>query len=161
SSKESVPGLNTLDVTELVNGVLEHLKGRFEFEKNNISLRKKYKGAAINILGDPQKLKRALINIITNGCQAMQENGVLTVDIIPNSKEVDIKISDTGTGMTPHEMAKIFDPFYTTKAMGMGLGLAISKKIIEDHGGRIAVESKLSQGTTFTISLQVEKKSDN
>ena len=161
SSKESASGINALDVAELVDNVIESQKSRFEFEKNNISLRKKYKGAAINILGDPQKLKRALINIITNGCQAMQENGVLTVDIIPNSKEVDIKISDTGTGMTPHEMAKIFDPFYTTKAMGMGLGLAISKKIIEDHGGRIAVESKLSQGTTFTISLQVEKKSDN
>ena len=161
SSKESVPGINTLDITELVNGVLEHQKGRFEFEKNNISLRKKYKDARINILGDPQKLKRALINIISNGCQAMQENGVLTVDIMPNSKEVDIKISDTGKGMSSQEMAKIFDPFYTTKAMGMGLGLAISKKIIEDQGGRIAVESKLSQGTTFTISLQVEKKSDN
>lgn len=161
SSKESVPGINTLNVTELVNGVLEHQKGRCEFEKNNISLRKKYKDARINILGDPQKLKRALINIINNGCQAMQENGVLTVDIVSNSKEVDIKISDTGKGMTSQEIAKIFDPFYTTKAMGIGLGLAISKKIIEDHDGRIAVESKLSQGTTFTISLPVEKKSDN
>jgi signal transduction histidine kinase len=161
SSKESVPGINTLDVTELVDKVLESQKGRCEFEKNNISLRKKYKDAAINIQGDPQKLKQALINIISNGCQSMQANGVLTVDIIPNSKEVDIKISDTGKGMTSHEIAKIFDPFYTTKTMGVGLGLAISRKIIEDHGGKISVESKLSQGTTFTISLQIEKNSDN
>lgn len=161
SSKESVPGINTLDVTELVDNVIESQKNKFEFEKNNINIRKKYNDARINMLGDTKKLKQALINIITNGCQAMQGNGVLTVDIIPNSKEVDIKISDTGKGMSSQEMAKIFDPFYTTKALGMGLGLAISKKIIEDQGGRIAVESKLSQGTTFTISLPVEKKVDN
>ena len=107
-------------------------------------------------MGDSEELKQAFINIITNGCQAMGENGVLKVNITPNGREVDIAISDTGKGISQEEISRLFDPFYTTKPMGMGLGLAISKKIIEDHGGRIMVESEISKGTTFTVSLLMQ-----
>jgi signal transduction histidine kinase len=156
SAKEVVPGLNEMDITALIDETLEHLKGKLELERRKINVEKIYKNVKINTLGDSKKLKQAFINIISNGCQAMEENGVLTVDVVPNGQNVDVKIIDTGKGISAQDAARIFDPFFTTKAMGVGLGLAISKKIIEDHGGRIKVESKLSKGTTFTISLPMQ-----
>ncbi len=141
------------DVVSLIDEILSYLEGKLGLENKKISVEKNYKDVKINILGDSEKLKQAFINIITNGCQAMGENGVLKVNITPNGREVDIAISDTGKGISQEEISRLFDPFYTTKPMGMGLGLAISKKIIEDHGGRIMVESEISKGTTFTVSL--------
>ncbi len=106
--------------------------------------------------GDATKLKQAFVNVITNGCQAMNGNGILTVEINQNSRNVDVKIKDIGNGIHPDDILKIFDPFITTKEKGVGLGLAISKRIIEDHNGKITVRSELSKGSTFTISLPVQ-----
>lgn len=86
----------------------------------------------------------------------MYGEGLLKVQINPNGENVDVAITDTGEGIHPDDIAKIFDPFVTTKEMGIGLGLAISKRIVEDHKGSIKVKSRLSQGTTFTISLPVQ-----
>jgi signal transduction histidine kinase len=108
------------------------------------------------VVGDAQRLQQSFMNIMNNGCQAMGKNGILLIDINRNAQYVDVKIIDTGRGVAQEEVSNIFDPFYTTKPMGLGLGLAISKKIIEDHGGRVSVESKLSKGTTFTISIPVQ-----
>ncbi len=83
----------------------------------------------------------------------MTGEGVLIVDVSQNGKNIDIAITDSGEGIPQDELDKIFDPFVTTKEMGMGIGLAISKKIIEDHGGKIKVKSKISKGTTFTVTL--------
>ncbi|MEK7238899.1 MAG: ATP-binding protein, partial [Nitrospirota bacterium] len=153
SSGKAILSMDHIDVGLLIDEILTYLEGKLELENKKISVEKIYKDVKINILGDSEKLKQAFINIITNGCQAMGENGVLKVNITPNGREVDIAISDTGNGISQEEISRLFDPFYTTKPMGMGLGLAISKKIIEDHGGRIIVESKISKGTTFTVSL--------
>jgi two-component system sporulation sensor kinase C len=116
------------------------------FEKN-------YGNDEIKMSGDAERLKDAFVNIINNGCQAMNAGGVLKVDMNPNGRNVDIMITDTGEGIPQEDIDKIFDPFVTTKEMGVGLGLAISRKIIEDHSGGIKVKSKLLKGTTFTISL--------
>jgi len=91
-----------------------------------------------------------------NGCQAMNGEGELTVKIQLNSRHADISITDTGKGIHPDYISKIFDPFVTTREMGVGLGLAISKRIIEDHNGKIHVKSQLSKGTTFTVNLPVQ-----
>jgi len=157
SSKEALPREQDLDITALMDDSLENLKGRLELEKRNISVEKIYKKDKINISGDLKKLKQVFVNIVNNGCQAMDENGILKVNILSNDKFVDVIIADSGKGISPQELTKIFDPFYTTRPMGVGLGLAISKKIIEDHNGKIEVESKLSEGTTFTISLPIGK----
>ncbi len=158
SSKEAVPGINELDITALIDETLEHIKGKLELEKRKINVEKFYKNVKINTLGDSKKLKQAFINLISNGCQAIEDNGVLTVNIIPNGQNVDVTVTDTGKGISSQDIARIFEPFFTTKAMGVGLGLTISKKIIEDHGGSIKVESKLSKGTTFTISLPMQNE---
>lgn len=156
--------LNALvDLTALVDEILEYIKGRLKLEKKDICVEKDYGKIKINMAGDSEKLKQAFVNIINNSCHAMNGKGVLRVSINPNGQNVEVKIADSGNGISPEDITRIFDPFYTTKAagIGVGLGLAISKKIIDDHGGSIAVESVLSKGTAFTISLRTAEQSEN
>jgi signal transduction histidine kinase len=150
--RESV---NSLNIVSLVDEVIEHLRDKLGLEKKKISVEKIYKSDKINVLGEYKKLRQAFINIITNSCQAMGEKGVLTINITQNERRVNITITDTGPGIPYEDIDRIFDPFYTTKPTGVGLGLAISRKIIEDHGGSIKVESELSRGATFVVSLPV------
>jgi signal transduction histidine kinase len=142
-----------VDLYGLVDDILERVKVNLKLENREIRVEKLYKKDKITVIGDSQKLQQSFMNIINNGCQAMDDNGVLTVDIKPNGQNIDILITDIGKGIPPVEINKIFDPFYTTKDRGVGLGLAISKKIVEDHGGTMTVESNLTKGTTFTASL--------
>jgi len=148
--------VNEFNLKLFMDEILEYIKGRLEVEKQNILIEKVYNNVKINLDGDMEKLKQAFINILNNGCQAMNGEGVLKVEIKPNARNVDIVIEDTGEGIHPDDLPKIFDPFVTTKEMGVGLGLAISKRVIEDHKGKIRVKSKLSQGTTFTVSLPMQ-----
>lgn len=147
---------NNFDLVSLVDETVDYMKGKLDFEKKNISIEKNYGSSVIEMSGDATNLKQAFINIISNGCQAMKGEGLLKVHINPDSEHVDVAITDTGDGIHPDDISKIFDPFVTTKQMGIGLGLAISKRIVEDHKGSIKVKSQLSKGTTFTISLPVQ-----
>jgi signal transduction histidine kinase len=142
-----------VNITQIIDGIVERLKVKLELERKNISVEKFYKIDKIGILGDTKKLTQAFVNILNNGCQAIAEDGVIKVSIYPNGENVDVMITDSGKGISQKNIAGVFEPFYTTKPFGVGLGLAISKKIIEDHGGRIAVESQLLKGTTITVSL--------
>jgi two-component system NtrC family sensor kinase len=85
----------------------------------------------------------------------MEGNGKLTISTIIDKKQIKIKIQDTGPGIPPEIMGKLFSPFFTTKEKGTGLGLAISYGIVERHGGKIDVSSELGKGSTFTISLPI------
>jgi len=155
SSGKVLTSMDVVDIAALIDEVLEYQKVKLDLERRKISVEKIYRSVKINIMGDSKKLKQTFINIISNGCQAMGENGVLKVNINSNGRNVDILISDTGGGISREDISRIFEPFYTTKSLGIGLGLAISKKIIEDHGGNIRVKSELSKGTTFIVSLPV------
>ncbi len=106
---------------------------------------------------DREEMKKALVNIILNGIQAMPASGKMNVSGRLNStgKEVIIKIKDSGPGIPEENLSKIFQPYFTTKDKGTGLGLAIAYRIINDHQGRIEVESKIGEGTTFVIRLPV------
>ena len=157
SAKEVFSGADNYDLTAVIDETINNLRYKHSIEKQKILIEKKYGGAAIKMTGSVNMLTQAFSNIINNGCQAMANGGLLTVDVHPNGRNVNISIRDTGRGMSPEELARIFDPFYTTKPSGMGLGLAISKRIIEEHGGRIKVVSRLSHGTTFTVSLPLSK----
>lgn len=105
---------------------------------------------------DPDKMKQVFLNLFLNAIEAMQEGGVLkvSVDRIPGGK-VEIAISDTGAGISGKDLARIFDPYFTTKPSGTGLGLAIVHKILEAHDGGIRFESRPGEGTTVTITLPV------
>ncbi len=107
---------------------------------------------------DCNKIERVFINLIKNAIDAMPEGGTLEIRSRHVGEEVEFSFSDTGVGMTEQNKAKIFMPLFTTKAQGMGFGLAICKRIIDAHGGRISVESTLGKGTTFTVTLPVEQK---
>jgi len=102
---------------------------------------------------DPDKLKQVFINVISNGFEAMAEGGRMTVatDTIPSG--VEIRISDEGVGIPEEDLQHIFEPFYTTRKRGSGLGLSISYKIVEAHNGDISAVSRPGQGTTFIIRL--------
>jgi len=146
--------IDSVNISSLVDETIEYVRGKLDIDRKTIQVEKKYeKDVEINTCGDIKKLRQAFFNIFNNGCQAMNDNGVLTVNIRPNGQDVSIDISDTGEGIPPAHMDDIFSPFVTSKEMGIGLGLAISKKIIDDHGGTIQVQSRLSEGTTFTVSL--------
>jgi two-component system NtrC family sensor kinase len=105
------------------------------------------------------KLKQALMNLTVNAVEAMPRGGVLklAVSVTPQDKSLflEIKVQDTGKGMSEEELGKIFDPFYTNKRNGLGLGLAITHEIIRRHGGSIRARSRLGEGTEFTVLLPV------
>jgi signal transduction histidine kinase len=114
-------------------------------------------------------LKQVFLNIIINALEAMPQGGHLEVVTRHVSEHggrkkafakdagfVEIDFADTGVGIPAEHINNIFDPFYTTKSEGMGLGLAVSYGIVERHGGQIQVESKVDEGTTFTIRLPLE-----
>lgn len=106
------------------------------------------------LLIDPDRMAQCLLNLLINAIEAMVDGGQLTVRCeLVDPGEVRVGISDTGQGMAPDEMAKIFDPYYTTKSQGTGLGLAIVHKIVEAHGARLNVESAPGRGTTFLLHL--------
>jgi len=113
---------------------------------------------------DPQHIIQVLINLISNACQSMIPTGSgtgalnlgkLTISAAAQSAMIKIAVQDTGAGIIPENMQKIFEPLYTTKIKGIGLGLAVSRKLTEANGGRIEVESGAGKGSTFTVYLPV------
>ncbi len=101
-----------------------------------------------------------MINLIENGLDSINEKGVGDIQIRTSleDKMAVIHYSDTGNGIPDEIREKIFEPYFSTKKSGMGLGLAIVKRIIEEHGGRISVQSKEGEGTTFEIELPVDNE---
>ena len=102
---------------------------------------------------DRTQIKRAFINTITNAVEAMPDGGTLKISSQISGDNIEVSFSDTGKGISESKMKKLWTPFSTTKAKGMGLGLAITKHAIDAHGGRILVKSEIGKGTTFTFML--------
>jgi PAS domain S-box-containing protein len=105
---------------------------------------------------DPDRIKRVLVNMISNAVESMPDGGTLTLASRQNKQNTEISIGDTGTGISDEKMAKLWAPFVTTKAKGMGLGLPICKRIIEAHGGSILVQTQKGKGTTFRLVLPLK-----
>jgi signal transduction histidine kinase len=102
---------------------------------------------------DPELLTQALVNLALNAIQAMGPGGVLRISLESESNSVRFSVSDTGKGVTRDELDRIYRPFYTTKHQGTGLGLAITREIVDRHGGHIEIESKVGEGSTFTLVI--------
>jgi signal transduction histidine kinase len=107
---------------------------------------------------DANKLQRVFVNLIKNAVDAMPQGGELEISSAKNENIVDFIFKDTGVGMSEEVAQRIFTPLFTTKAQGMGLGLAICKRFVEAHKGKISVVSKQNIGTTFTVSIPTAKK---
>ncbi|MEW5975096.1 MAG: ATP-binding protein [Acidobacteriota bacterium] len=124
--------------------------------KNRIEVVKEY-GTLPEIECYPNRLNQVFMNILVNAEQAIRGKGTITIRTQQEGNWVKVMISDTGSGISPENVSKIFDPGFTTKGVGVGtgLGLSICYKIIQDHRGTIHVESELGKGTTFTITLPI------
>ncbi|GAB4500943.1 MAG: hypothetical protein Fur0035_04830 [Anaerolineales bacterium] len=109
---------------------------------------------------DRRHLIQVLGNLLTNACQAMPGGGSLTIsaDFLPARRRIRLAVRDSGVGIPPENLPKLFEPLFTTKAKGVGLGLAVSKKLVEANGGEIEVESQPGAGATFTLFLPVQEQ---
>jgi signal transduction histidine kinase len=107
------------------------------------------------MLLDRSQIEQVIKNVVINATQAMPHGGYLTVSsrFFAASEIIELSFSDTGVGIPPEKMEKIWTPFFTTKTKGTGLGLAIARKIVETHGGKLTVRSIPGEGSTFTIHL--------
>jgi two-component system NtrC family sensor kinase len=114
------------------------------------------------IKADAGQLRQAFVNIMLNGCEAMQAGGALklTCRLSTGGTAVELSCTDAGVGIPPDRLAKIFDPFYSTKEMGTGLGLSVVYGIVERHGGTIDIRSDVGKGTTVSLRLPVGRKFD-
>lgn len=109
--------------------------------------------APLLIDADPELLHRALSNLVLNAMDAMPDGGTVTLSAKATGDKVELRVADTGKGLTSEECERLFTPYYTTKQYGTGLGLAIVQSVVADHAGTIAVDSRPGGGTTFTITL--------
>jgi len=105
---------------------------------------------------DPNLLRRAFTNIVTNALQAMPDGGKLRIKAWRSEKLATVSFQDTGKGISEDVKAKMFSPLFTTKEKGVGLGLAVTRRLVESHRGEIKVTSKLGEGTTFTVEIPLD-----
>jgi len=128
-----------------------------EATSRGIRMEARYNDSNIMVPMDMDKMKQALYNILKNAMESIPGKGTISVIVEPNGKDkMSIRISDTGSGLTSTEIDRIFNPEYTTKEKGLGLGLPLAHEIIKGHNGEIQVESTIDSGTTFEILLPTE-----
>lgn len=139
-----------------MNEVIEHSLHliRQDAERNNIILRSRCDEALPLVEIDPDRLTQVLLNLYLNAIQAIGSDGVLEVEVeATKDREMRITVSDSGAGISPDDLGKIFNPYFTTKATGTGLGLTMVQKVIEEHQGTIAVSSGQPAGTRFAMVI--------
>lgn len=138
-----------------INEVVQKALSRIDLQQSVKVLNQLDETLSANV-ADPEQLGQVFNNIITNAVQAMPDGGQLTVKSeAPNQDWIKVSIADTGAGIPEENLEKIFDPLFTTKAKGIGLGLALTKTLVERHGGIIEVVSEVGKGTTFTVKLTI------
>jgi len=159
-----------------VNGDLLEYSGEFELELLEANLRSIIEEALalVSIPGsirvrnlvndepkarlDVEKMKRVFVNLIENAVDAMSQCGELTIQSKESDGNLQVAVSDTGTGLEENAAKKIWTPFFTTKARGVGLGLSISKRIVDAHKGYISFETEVGKGTTFTVAIPLQAR---
>ena len=143
-----------VDLTELLQEIYFMVKD--DCEKKNIRTELKIDDKALLVTGDRYSLKQVFLNLLKNSMDAMEHGGVLSIQTSLIGDQVEITVADEGCGIPEQDKEKIFSPFFTTKKHGTGLGLCISKRIIEEHAdGSLSMKSKEGKGTSFKISLPV------
>lgn len=145
------PELEREDVGAVLERVLE-FSGE-ELARSQIHLVKELPGGELPVMADEGQLRQVFLNLIRNGREAMAQGGTLTVAARPVDHQVEVSFADTGAGMSGEVRARIFEPFFSTKEGGTGLGLAVSRQIVQAHGGIIECESTPGGGTKFVLRL--------
>lgn len=149
-----------MDLKQTVGDCLEMVHERLV--RHRIQAETTFEGPLPIIHADPDQMSQVLLNLVINAVHAMPDGGRLRVGAQSNGDGVALKIADTGCGIPPEHLPKIFESFFTTKEVGKGsgLGLPVVQGIIEEHGGNITVESEIGKGTTFCIRLPAKGAPD-
>ena len=144
------------DINRVVQETIELL--RPEIDNRGLSIEQQLGANLPSIQIDPGQIKQALVNLVKNAIQAMTKGGRLLLRTSQASEGIVVSVSDTGGGIPEEKINRIFEPFYTTKKKGSGLGLMIVQRIVREHGGQIELESRVNQGTTFRIWLPLRER---
>jgi two-component system, sporulation sensor kinase E len=150
------PELQPTNVNEVVTETLTLLER--EVGDRDILVERELANGLPRILLDRAQLKQAFYNIIKNALQAMRSGGILRVRTEADDTHVTISFVDSGHGIAPEQIGQLFEPYFTTKQNGTGLGLMIVQRIVREHGGTIEVESDKDRGTTFRVKLPIHEK---
>jgi signal transduction histidine kinase len=150
--------LRPYDIHRLIDRVLESTQHKIISQR--ISVIKRFTSESSIITMDNEHIERVFLNIILNAIDAMPEGGELTIITETDENLFVVKIQDTGKGIPEEDIIRIFDPFFSTKAEGVGLGLTVCYGIVVSHGGTIEVESKPKEGSIFTVSLPFSRGVD-
>jgi len=153
-------GFAPVNLEEIISDAVEFLKNRWkEFEARGIHIKiRKQLIESAPVMGNPSELREVLVNILHNSFDAMSKGGLITIKTMLRDNVVEIKITDTGDGISVETQDKIFNPFFTTKISGStGIGLSTCLNIINRHGGKIECQSVKEEGATFTVSIPVIK----
>ncbi len=147
------PNMEPVDLQEIVNYTLDFM--HIELAEHNVKIEKRFEEIVPLVLGDENQLKQAFFNIIKNAMQAMSTGGGITIECYVNEEKeiLSLAMSDTGSGISAEDITKVFDPYFTKKNKGTGLGLMIVERIIREHGAELLVESDPGKGTKFIINF--------
>ena len=157
-SRKSTPRFELCKINDVIDGALELTA--YSTKGQNIKVTKELDSSLPKVRADFDQLQQVYINLILNAIQAMPEGGRLTIRTGTDGNWFKTEVQDTGYGISPENMRKLFKPFFTTKdkGKGVGLGLFVCSEIIRRHQGRIEVQSKKGKGTTFTVYLPLRLK---
>jgi len=154
--RPTMPQLKPASLNDVVPKTLELLKPELDNRGLNVRTRLARQLPATPI--DATQIQQVLVNLIKNALQAMTKGGTLTLQTGEGSEGVWVSVADTGGGIPQEQINRIFEPFYTTKKKGTGLGLMIVQRIVRAHGGRIELESQVGRGTTFRVWLPLHER---
>jgi signal transduction histidine kinase len=143
--------VRTVDLREIVDAVIGVV--RTQAEEQGVEIETVRPDEPVEVEADGEKLKSCISNVVINAVQAMPTGGRLRVEVTGDPDEARVRVSDTGVGIPAEALDRVFEPYYSTKDTGTGLGLAVTRKIVDEHGGRIRVESTPGEGTTFEVDL--------
>ncbi len=146
--------LSSVDINQIVTDMIDFYSP--QAFSHSITVRSGLAGESLICKADGDMLKQVLLNLFINAQQAMSNGGELMLRTLRSGKNAVIIVSDTGRGIEPENLDKIFNAYYSTKPGGSGLGLSTSKKIVEAHNGSIRIDSLPGKGTSFTIQLPLE-----
>jgi len=141
----------------LLQEVVGLVRGRTE--KQKVDLRLRVEDESIVVMADPEQLRQVLVNLLLNSLDALPRGGTIEVSVRSAIDTIEVSVSDSGAGIAPEMLPRLFQPFSSNKETGLGLGLVISKRIIEDHGGSVVAGNRPTGGAVFLIRLPKEMPS--
>ena len=162
-ARPSKPNVALEDMNDVIDGIARILET--QAKEKNVELTRDFAASLPKVWIDREQMKQVFMNLILNGIQAMSDGGTITISTrlhTPNTNGqtvsfVQIEVRDTGIGIPEENLEHIFDPFFTSKDEGSGLGLSISHQIVQEHGGYVTVESKVGKGTSFLVNIPTGK----